>query len=288
MVTSQTLTLADGRIVGYADYGPSDGIPVIWCHGGPGSRFAPPQLKDAGAEGLRIIGIDRPGYGLSTPKPGRMIGEWVHDALAVADALDIGKFFIIGASTGGAYALAVGAHVPQRVLGVIAICAMTDMRFGLAKAQMMADLPVNAAVWTAYDRWHAIAVALELLGADGSKGAELLGTMILPPADMAVLMSGAYTGGSEEDQAGYAQGVLGLVDDRLADGGGWTSFDVGRISSPVIVLHGERDSFVAPFQAAHTASLVPGARLQMVPDLGHLSIVSEVIPALKTMLVEAQ
>ena len=66
-----TIELADGRSVGFATYGRPDGAAVLWCHGGPGSRMEPAHLGAEAAEaGLLLIGIDRPGYGMSTPRPG--------------------------------------------------------------------------------------------------------------------------------------------------------------------------------------------------------------------------
>ena len=97
MSTPRTLTTPDGRTVGYADFGPADGTPVIWCHGGPGSRLEPTQVAaEAAAAGFRMIGVDRPGYRLSTPRPGRSIADWVPDGLAVLDALDVEKSATIG------------------------------------------------------------------------------------------------------------------------------------------------------------------------------------------------
>src|SRR3954464_6157218 len=123
-MADHTLTI-DSRLVGFADYGPGDGIPVLWCHGGPGSRFEPAPLADAAATaGLRLIGIDRPGYGLSEPQPGRTLVGWIRDAIAVADRLGAEQFGTVGVSTGGAYALALAAMEPPRVLGVVACAAM--------------------------------------------------------------------------------------------------------------------------------------------------------------------
>ena len=88
----QTIGLASGRTVGFADYGIPDATAVLWCHGGPGSRLDPAYLQRVASEaGLRIIGIDRPGYGLPAPQPGRTIAGWVPGALAVADHLGIGS-----------------------------------------------------------------------------------------------------------------------------------------------------------------------------------------------------
>lgn len=113
--------VVDGRTVGYADFGPADGRPLVWCHGGPGSRLQPKPAAAALADvGYRPIGIDRPGYGLSEVQVGRTIGGWVGDALAVLDALEVERATFVGVSTGGAYALATAATVPERVDGVVA------------------------------------------------------------------------------------------------------------------------------------------------------------------------
>ena len=116
------ITVSNGRRVAFADYGTRGQTPVLWCHGGPGSRWEP-EICAAAADqaGLRLIGIDRPGYGRSTPQPGRTIGGWVPDALAVADHLGIDRFVSVGASTGGAYALALAA-ASRRVMGTVACC----------------------------------------------------------------------------------------------------------------------------------------------------------------------
>src|SRR5262245_46643449 len=122
----ETITTIDGRTVGFADFGASDQTPVLWCHGAPGSGLEPGVVSDdAKRAEIRFIGIDRPGYGRSTPQPGRTIGGWVQDAMAVVDHLGIERFLVVGLSTGGAYALALAAHSP-RVLGAVACCAVSD------------------------------------------------------------------------------------------------------------------------------------------------------------------
>jgi pimeloyl-ACP methyl ester carboxylesterase len=132
-----TIERPDGRTVGITDYGTRGDTAVLWCHGGPGSRREPAYLRVVAREaGLRIVGIDRPGYGLSTPQPGRTIAGWVPDALAVADHLDIDRFVTVGLSTGGAYALAIAALASNRVIGVVPCCSMTDMRYEPARSTM--------------------------------------------------------------------------------------------------------------------------------------------------------
>jgi pimeloyl-ACP methyl ester carboxylesterase len=81
----------------------------------------------------------------------------------------------------------------------------------------------------------------------------------------------------------FANGVQAYVDDRLADGPGWGSFDVRRIHCPVTVLHGEKDSVVPLAHAHHTAAIVPGAKLRVVPELGHFSIMGSIVEEISAL-----
>ena len=77
-----TLKRADGRQLGYAEYGDPTGHPVFAFHGVPGARYMfRPTAGPAIRHGLRIIAPDRPGYGLSEPQPGRQLADWLDDML---------------------------------------------------------------------------------------------------------------------------------------------------------------------------------------------------------------
>jgi pimeloyl-ACP methyl ester carboxylesterase len=283
-VQDQTIRLASGRTVGFADYGIADATAVLWCHGGPGSRLEPAYLRREATEaGLRIIGIDRPGYGLSPPQPGRTIAGWVPEALAVADHLGIGQFAAVGISTGGAYALALAAVAPERVLGVVACCSMTDTRWPEGRATM--SRPHTHAVWEAPGRAAALAAATDAHGEGGSKMRGGGMAAALAPSDVALFRDpGWMKEVTAEFPAMFAHGLEGYTDDRLADGAGWVTFDVTSIQCPVTVLHGGSDRMVDVIHARHTAELVPGAELVIVDDLGHFSIVTQVVPAIVGLL----
>jgi pimeloyl-ACP methyl ester carboxylesterase len=111
-----THRLADGRVLGYLEAGDSAGFPVFYLHGGPGSRLEV-LIYDQLAQGhnLRLIGVDRPGYGLSNPQPGRTYRDFASDLESLADHLGFGAFSVIGWSSGGPYAAAVAHFLPQRV-----------------------------------------------------------------------------------------------------------------------------------------------------------------------------
>lgn len=280
----QTIELPDRRTVGFAEFGASDGTAVLWCHGGRGSRLDPAHLAAGAAEvGLRLIGIDRPGYGLSTPQPGRTVGGWVPEALAVADHLGLEQLVTVGVSTGGAFALAVAALAPGRVRGVVACCSMTDMRWAPGRATMS---PAHAhAVWDAPDRDRAIAAAVSSHGSDGSKifsGGEG------PPLAASDLARFADPEWVEMTLAAmpamFVHGLEGYADDRLADGPGWITFDPASITCPVIVLHGGSDVIVDVIHARNTAEIVPRAELRVFDELGHFSIEAEMLPAITDLL----
>ncbi len=145
---------------------------------------------EAAEAGLLLIGIDRPGYGMSTPYPGRTIAGWVPDALAVADKLGAARFVAVGESTGGAYALALAALVSDRVLGVVACCSMTDMRWEEARCTMRR--PHCHAVWDAPGRESALAAAVDAHGEDGSKLKGGGMSEALAPSDAALFRDPAW------------------------------------------------------------------------------------------------
>jgi pimeloyl-ACP methyl ester carboxylesterase len=114
-------TLPDGRLLSYLELGDPTGTPVMALDG-PGSRALGRAAAPAAAElGVRLIVPDRPGFGDSTPQRDRTIVDWVADAAALADAVDIERFGLLGQSAGTPFALAVAARVPGRVLAV-ALC----------------------------------------------------------------------------------------------------------------------------------------------------------------------
>jgi pimeloyl-ACP methyl ester carboxylesterase len=112
--TNQTMTLRDGRTLGYAQYGDPAGKPVFFFHGGAGSRLEHPA--DVCAIGARLICTDRPGHGLSDFKPDRELLDWPDDVAQLANHLGLDKFYVLGWSAGGPHALACAYQLPERVL----------------------------------------------------------------------------------------------------------------------------------------------------------------------------
>jgi pimeloyl-ACP methyl ester carboxylesterase len=121
MIETQ-LTAADGRALHAYDTGPTgdDELVVFWHHGTPNIGAPPvPLLEMSARVGIRWISCDRPGYGGSVRLPGRTAGSVASDAAAVADALGVGWFAVMGYSGGATFALACATLLPDRVVGAV-------------------------------------------------------------------------------------------------------------------------------------------------------------------------
>ena len=124
MVKETDLQLSDGRTLHFYDTGGEDAdtsLAVFWHHGTPNTGAPPEPLFVTAAErGIRWVSYDRPGYGGSTPRPGRDVASAAADVASIADTLGIGQFAVMGHSGGGPHALACAALLPGRVQATIA------------------------------------------------------------------------------------------------------------------------------------------------------------------------
>jgi pimeloyl-ACP methyl ester carboxylesterase len=115
-----SLAVRGGRRLTFAEYGAPRGEAIIWMHGTPGGRRqVPVEARNYALQhDLRIIGLDRPGIGSSTPHLYDNIVDWTGDLEIVAERLSIDTMRLVGLSGGGPYTLAAAAAMPDRVHGV--------------------------------------------------------------------------------------------------------------------------------------------------------------------------
>jgi pimeloyl-ACP methyl ester carboxylesterase len=278
------ITLRGGRELAYTDIGRVGDPCVFFFHGAPTSRLHIVTLEEQfKAQGLRVVSPDRPGYGGSSPQPGRSLLDWPADVAALADALGIDRFLVAGHSSGGPYAVVCAALLGERVLAGAVIAGVTDMAWpgawegyleGREELQIM-RLTVERA---------AFARCVQHFGLDGSS---FLGEPFeLPEPDLALLadesVQRALTSSVVE---AFRQGVAGYAQDVYLEGHGWP-FDPSGISVPMGVVHGEQDTLVPMAHSRHTATLVPGSMLRVLSGHGHFTILSE-LPRVMAALVRA-
>ncbi|MCK8646058.1 alpha/beta fold hydrolase [Mycobacterium colombiense] len=122
----------DGRRLAYLEVGDPQGPLVIHNHGGPSSRLEARLFADAASKNrLRLVCVDRPGMGRSSPQRARSYSGWADDLTTIADALGHREFGVTGWSEGGPWALAAAAYIdPLRLRHVSSIAGGSYGAFG--------------------------------------------------------------------------------------------------------------------------------------------------------------
>ena len=282
-----TLRLSDGRTLGYAQYGAPGGRPVFVFHGSPGSRVQVRAAHEpALARGIRIIAPDRPGLGLSTRLPGRQIADWPNDVRALADALGIARFAVIGISGGGPYVAACAWRLPERITraGIISGVGPPSPGSGICsglrrRERLVVDLGLRAP-------WLMRAVMTSAAAPCRHWTERIFARVrgLASPADRAILdrpdVAACLIAGMKE---AFRQGGQGPADEVLLLARPWT-FRPEEIRVPVRLWHGDADGVVPVAMGRHLAAAIPGCRAEFVPGAGHYLVFDRIGPFLEAMI----
>lgn len=271
-----TVTLADGRTLCFDDVGDAGGPVVLYVHGTPDSRRARhPDDSLLAAAGIRLIAVDRPGAGGSSPHPGGTVGTFADDAAALADHLGIACWTVLGWSAGALHALAVAARRPHLVAGVGIVAGLPPVAAYSEPSLLDAASDERRAVADL-----ATAMAPEDAGA-------LLAPLVAPwPCDLDlarehVLESGddvrrleiaSVPGAAEAMAAGVvdavAQGLDGLAHD-IALQITAPDIDLADVRCPVRLWYGALDRSAPPSFGRWLAAHLPRASLDVFDGAGH-------------------
>lgn len=291
MGLAETIELGDGRTLGFDDVGDPDGVPVLYVHGSPDSRRAR-HPDDGVAErlGVRLVAVDRPGAGLSTPHREATMGSFAEDAVALADHLGVDRWRPLAWSAGAPYALAVAARHPARVARVSVVAGLVPFA-AYATAGILDDADGG--------RWMVAELGAEL----GPAGlAEEAAPMLAPyPCDEALAREhiwesadvvrraelDAMPGAFEVLAAGVvdsvAQGLDGLTRDLELQVEA-PDVDWSAVEAPVDLTYGGRDHTAPPAFGAWWASTLAWPELTVLPDAGHLVALTHWEPILIRLL----
>ena len=275
MKGGETLRLEDGRLLGYAVYGDPEGWPIFYFHGFPGSRLEA-QLADrvAARMGIRLIALDRPGFGLSDFKPRRTIFEWPDDVVKIADALRINRFATIGVSGGGPYAAACALKIPQRLTAVAIVCGLGPLDTPNGTDRMVRT---NHLIFFLGRRLPWLAkISLWRIAYQVRRNPEgTLRRMIvaLPDPDKAILArSEVKTAMKDNVVEAFRGGSRGAAYELLLYTRPW-GFLLEDIATRVNLWHGEQDVSVPPTMGQYQARTIPNCRAIFCPGEGHFSLV---------------
>jgi pimeloyl-ACP methyl ester carboxylesterase len=273
--TEHRLRLADGRRLACLELGDPAGPPVLYFHGYPGSRLEARVAAPAAAQlGLRLLAVDRPGFGQSTFQAGRSIGGWAADVAALADRLGLERFSIVGVSGGAPYALACAASLPDRLSRVALVCPLGPLDVADGKRGMLPQDRIMLALAT-----HAAPLArgvVRLLAhwmrQDARRYLEfMMAGMVSPDRDLFA-------------DPGYRAIVLASTAEALKQGGRGAAWELTLIARPwdfrlqdvrmsVSLWQGLADQILPAAMGRRLAAALPACSPHYLPGEGHLSLV---------------
>ena len=271
-MTELDLDMADGRRLHVYDTGPTDSesLPVFWHHGTPNIGAPPePLLSAAERLGIRWVSHDRPGYGGSDRQPGRTVASVAADVAAVAEALRIGRFAVMGHSGGGAHALACAACMADRVVATVCISGLAPL--GSDGLDWFDGMPPSGAaeLRAAIEGEESLA---NLLAASEFDMAQFTA------ADMSALRA-EWRWLGQVAELGLKGGPGGMIDDDIATVGNW-GFEPQAVGPPVLFLHGLDDRIVPSSHSRWLAGRLPDSELWLRAGDGHISILNSAESAL--------
>ncbi|MBW2241919.1 MAG: alpha/beta hydrolase [Deltaproteobacteria bacterium] len=283
-----TVEVGDGRSIGVAEYGDPDGEAIFWFHGTPGGRRqVPPRAREFAADrGVRLIGVERPGVGSSTPHLHRSVAEGARDIEHIADRLNIDRFGVVGLSGGGPYVLACAHELPERVVagavlgGVAPVCGdEAPVGGAVALARRFAPLlealhqPLGHLVWaTAFTLRPLASQAFDLF----------IGTM--PEGDQEVMSRPEMKQMFLDDMLRASRSQLHApIYDAVLFSRPW-GFSLRDIQVPIRFWHGDSDHLVPLDHGEHQARLVPDSELKVRPREGHMGSLDAADEILDTIL----
>jgi pimeloyl-ACP methyl ester carboxylesterase len=269
-----SVAVRDGRRLSFAEFGVPRGSAVIWMHGTPGARRQVPIEARVFAEehDLRIIGVDRPGIGSSTPHLYRDILDWTGDLVELCDVLDIDTFRVIGLSGGGPYALAAGATLPDRVHGVGVLGGVAPTKGPDAISGGLVALAPYAAPVLSVAR-----IPLGLLLAQAIRLVRPIAGPILdgyaavqPRGDKELLARPEFRAMFLDDLLNGSRFHFGAVlSDIILFTRDW-GFAAADVQVPVHWWHGDSDHIIPHAHGEHLAQRLPEATFTTIPGESHL------------------
>ncbi len=275
-----TVHAPGGRMLDVLVSGPGHGLPLVFHTGTPGGLVGyGPMVEAAAVRGLRTVLYSRPGYGGSTPKPGRLVADAAADVAAILDQVGGDQFITAGWSGGGPHALACAALLPGRCLAAASIAGAApydtkslDWLDGMAK-ENVAEFSAAVAGEDELTRFlEEAAGPLRDVGA-----AEVAAGMgeLMSDTDQAVLTGDFAEYLAASLRAALRSGIGGWRDDDLAFTRGW-GFGVAALGGAAIAIwQGDEDRMVPRTHGDWLAANISMARARLLPGDGHLTLVAQ-------------
>ena len=283
-----TITLEDGRRLGYAAYGDDDGDTVFWFHGTPGARrqIAPDVNEIARDRDVRVIILERPGVGDSTAHLYDRVLDWATDVRQAGDHFGADRFAIAGLSGGGPYVLACAHAMPDRVVAGAVLGGVAPTRGDDAAEGGLVSLATRFRRPLAMVRqplgfvlWGAIRALMPV--SDQAVG---LYVRFQPPGDKAAFeLPGMKEMFVQDIELGSRHQFQAVLNDVVLFTKHW-GFSPCDIEVPIRFWHGDEDHIVPLVHGHHVAELMPDAKVTERPGESHLGALGCLEEILDTLL----
>jgi pimeloyl-ACP methyl ester carboxylesterase len=277
MYHENLIELEDGAVIAFEEYGDTNGVPVMFCHGWPSSRTMA-QLTDEPARelGIRIISADRPGISGSSLQRDRKLTDWPRLAERIADHLGIHDFRMLAISGGAPYAYATAAAMPHRVRA-IAIVGGAPPLSEISDTNEL--LPLYRWMLTLYRtqprllrRLFYLARPILSLRPPIRFRPLLLKMLLLRPCDAESLRdAAAFEAIFESQRRAWRASAEGVVADAQIYAQPW-GFAIEDVRVPVRLWHGKQDRAFSVHLAEEVANRLPNCHARFVDDAGHYSL----------------
>jgi pimeloyl-ACP methyl ester carboxylesterase len=276
----QTFHLPDGRLLGYAEYGASSGKPLFYFHGWPSSRVEFGGLNGdeiAKQLNVRVIAVDRPGFGFSSHQPRHHFTDWPQDVARLAECLSFDKFALMSYSAGSPYALAC-AHALEDHLTAVGVVSGVAQPFSVPGATT--GMP-TIMLWTTARIHPRLTLFMfnmmknTLANAPRDRIPKSAKQAMMAEADFDYIQAHPRVNAINLDGGVEAlrQGGLGVAEAGALYWKPW-GFQLENIQTKVHIWHGEED-VNAPF-AAHgkvLAQKLSNIEAKFFPGEGHISLI---------------
>ncbi len=270
--TDLTIRLPDGRTLGYAESGAPAGWPLFFFHGSPGSRLECRYFDEDALVRLniRLITPDRPGFGLSDFQPKRAICDWPADVIALAGALGVERFGVLGISGGSPYAAVCARMVPERLTAVAIVSGVAPNVPGATGGMGSGRYLLALARWS--PRLAGLFLGQMAVGLRHPDRMMAMVMKSMPPSDRELLAQPAvqriFLAALRE---AFRQGTRGAAWDATLAARDW-GFELAEIAMPVHLWQGEADHNVPPAMGRYLARAIPDCQATFVPAEGHLLV----------------
>lgn len=270
----QTIHLRDGRTLGYAEYGVPEGKALFYFGA---SRLEARFLAEPATQtGVRLIGLDRPGMGLSDFQADRQLLDWPADVIELADCLQLDRFAVVGVSGGGPYALACAYTIPDRLTACGMISGVGPLAVFLFQRLPWLLTPMFGAMGHFFRDEAQASKALTWFTRSWPEPDRQ--SLALPEIRAIIAASQAEA---------FRQGARGLTYDvRLIEGRPW-GFKLEDIAFPMLYLwHGELDKDTPIAMGRAVADQLAQCKATYYSGEGHISLIvnyrKEIVTTLMT------